>query len=292
MKLTLLGTGSPVPSLKRASSSYMIEAGDDVILLDHGPGAFNRLMQAGKTPADVTHVFFSHLHFDHCGDFARLFHHRWDAVGGMAPPMKVYGPPGTQKMVERLFGPEGAYALDLLARTSHEVSINIYRGRGGKGDRPWPEVDVTELSVGAGIVEGGGWRLIRDEVIHHQPYLESFGFRMEADGASVVYTSDVRLSGAKGPVAALYDLARDADVLVHYLNGFTWDEDRPGVPKKQELVAMVARDAGVKTLVTTHHGPAIDADGVRERVIADICAIYHGKVIWGQDLMTFTAPET
>ena len=36
MKVTLLGTGSPLPTLKRASSSYLVEIGADVILIDHG----------------------------------------------------------------------------------------------------------------------------------------------------------------------------------------------------------------------------------------------------------------
>ena len=47
MKITLLGTGSPVPSLKRASAGYLVEAGRDVIVIDLGAGAFARLMQAG-----------------------------------------------------------------------------------------------------------------------------------------------------------------------------------------------------------------------------------------------------
>ena len=34
MKITLLGTGTPTPSLRRMSSGYMVEIGDDVILLD------------------------------------------------------------------------------------------------------------------------------------------------------------------------------------------------------------------------------------------------------------------
>ena len=50
MKLTLLGTGTPTPSLKRASSSYLFEIGSDVIVMDHGPGAHNRLLEAGKSP--------------------------------------------------------------------------------------------------------------------------------------------------------------------------------------------------------------------------------------------------
>ena len=59
----------------------------------------------------------------------------------------------------------------------------------------------------------------------------------------------------------------------------------------QQVVGQLAEQARVKTLVTSHHGPAIDADGVRERVIADIAAIYKGRLIWGEDLMTFAIPE-
>jgi ribonuclease BN (tRNA processing enzyme) len=286
MKITLLGTGTPIPSLTRASSSYLIEAGRDVILLDHGPGAFQRLMQAGKKAQDVTHVFLSHLHFDHCGDLPRLLHHQWDALGGLAPRFKLYGPVGTQEMIDRLFGPQGAYHRDLTARTTHPVSLRIYQGRGGGDRRPWPDTEVNEIGSGARI-DGADWALEAFEVIHHQPYLDSLGFRITSRGKVFAYTSDVRLSGREGPVKSLYALARDADVLVHYLNGFDFDRDEGGVPSKQQVVATLARDANVKTLVTTHHGPAIDRDGVRERVIADLARIYSGRLIWGQDMMTF-----
>jgi ribonuclease BN (tRNA processing enzyme) len=286
MKITLLGTGTPIPSLNRSSSGYMIEAGGDAILIDHGPGAFMRLMQAGKKAQDVTHVFLSHLHFDHCGDLPRLIHHQWDAVGGLQPRFAIYGPLGTQEMLERLFGPNGAYHRDLAARTSHPASMRIYQSRGGTGARPRPETHATEIAAGA-KVEREGWTLEAFEVIHHQPYLESLGFRVTSGNRVFAYTSDVRLSGREGPVESLYALAKDADVLVHYLNGFDFDRKESGVLSKQQVVATLARDAGVKTLVTTHHGPAIDRNGVRERVIGDIAEIFKGQLVWGQDLMTF-----
>ena len=90
MKVTLLGTGSPVPSLKRASAGYMVEVGSDVVLIDHGPGCFRNMMQAGIAVTDVTHVIFSHLHFDHCADFIRLFFHRWDIGSPGLASMKVF----------------------------------------------------------------------------------------------------------------------------------------------------------------------------------------------------------
>src|SRR3546814_10781196 len=59
MRIRLLGTGTPTPSLERMSSGYMVEIGKDVILFDQGPGTYHRMMEAGVRAVDVTHVFFS-----------------------------------------------------------------------------------------------------------------------------------------------------------------------------------------------------------------------------------------
>lgn len=287
MKVTLLGTGSPLPTLKRASSSYMVETGRDVILIDHGPGAFQRLMQAGKRATDVTHVFLSHLHFDHCADLIRLFHHRWDAGGDATPPLRIHGPPGTQEFIDRVFGPQGAFSRDLQSRTQHPMSVGAYRERGGTPPRPWPDTRVQEMT-GAGIEDFGGWRISRCEVPHFQPWLDSFAYRVEAGGRAFVYTSDVNLALAGGAPAALRELARGADLLVHYLNVFAFEARHPGGFAGPRFAAALARDAGVKTLVTTHHGPWIDGEGRPERMLAEIRAGFAGEVVWGEDLMAFT----
>ena len=62
MKITLLGTGTPAPSLARQSSGYLLEVDDDLIVMDHGPGAHHRLIESGHRAVDVSHVFISHLH--------------------------------------------------------------------------------------------------------------------------------------------------------------------------------------------------------------------------------------
>lgn len=286
MKVTLLGTGSPLPSLKRASSSYLVETGADVVLIDHGPGAFQRLMQAGKRATDVTHVFLSHLHFDHCADLIRLFHHRWDASGDNTPPMRIYGPDGTREFIDRVFGEQGAFSRDLASRTRHPLSIGAYRERGGTPPRPWPDTRVTELA-GPGVVDFGDWRIVRCEVPHFQPYLESFAYRVEAGGKVFVYTSDVNLTLPDGAPPALRELAQGADLLVHYLNAFAFEDKAPGGLAGPKFVAGLARDSGIKTLVTTHHGPWIDTSEVRERVLREIAEVYAGQVIWGEDLMSF-----
>ena len=141
MKITLLGTGTPAPSLKRMSSGYMVEVGDDVILFDHGPGSYHRMMEAGKRAVDVTHVFFSHLHYDHCLDYVRLLMTRWDQGAGEIPELKVYGPPHIKQMTRLIIGRNGIFGPDLEARTKHQLSIDVYQSRGGVGTRKKPKPD-------------------------------------------------------------------------------------------------------------------------------------------------------
>jgi len=45
MRLRLLGTGTPTPSLKRMCSGYVVEIGDDVLVFDHGFGVHHRLLE-------------------------------------------------------------------------------------------------------------------------------------------------------------------------------------------------------------------------------------------------------
>jgi ribonuclease BN (tRNA processing enzyme) len=49
--------------------------------------------------------------------------------------------------------------------------------------------------------------------------------------------------------------------------------------------ALVAQRAGAKTLVLTHLTPQLDRPGVRERILDEIAQVFHGRVIWGEDLM-------
>ena len=93
MRLTLLGTGTPAPSLDRQSAGYVVDVAGDVLVFDHGPGAHHRLLQGGRHAVEVTHVFLSHLHYDHCLDYARLVLQRWDQGAGRIPDIDVYGPP-------------------------------------------------------------------------------------------------------------------------------------------------------------------------------------------------------
>ena len=281
MDITLLGTGTPTPSLKRMSSGYMVAVGEDTLLFDHGPGAHQRMLEAGQDAVDVTHVFFSHLHYDHCLDYARLVLTHWDQGAGQIPELKVYGPEYTARMSELLFAKDGVFAPDLTARTEYPGSLAVYEARGGTLPRPWPAPEVQEIRSGD-VIDGGAWTVTVQSVVHQQPYLHCFGFRLDTEDGSFVYSGDT------GPCKGMERLAKDCDVLVHmchYISGTALNAGMQKGSSGHMEIANLAATANVGTLVVSHVTEQMDVPGVRERLLQEIGSVYSGNVIWGEDLM-------
>lgn len=293
MKITLLGTGSPYPSLRRASSGYLLEIGQEKIIVDLGPGAFRNFLETGVELSFVTHFFLSHLHFDHCQGFLRLFHHRWDRLRDSVPPLNLYGPPGFQKFMDLQFGPSGAFAPDILSRIEHPLQKALWLQKTGSDTIPWPDTTVVELTAGQ-EVEGNNWTCMVEAVPHYEPFIVNHGFRFEAAGRVFAYSSDVAVKYTTKEqdmcLSGLRRLAKDADILVHYLNGVaivSEDPDSPPAGIRPSLVGEIAQKAGVKTLVTTHHGPSFDSEPARGRALEEMRTAFGGETIWGEDLMEF-----
>ncbi|MCB1547288.1 MAG: MBL fold metallo-hydrolase [Hyphomicrobiaceae bacterium] len=282
MKLTLLGTGTPAPSLKRMSSGYLVEIGDDVIVIDHGPGAHHRLLETGRKAVDVTHCFLTHLHYDHCMDYGRLVLTRWDQGAGKIADLPVYGPPPLARMTSLLFAPDGVYGPDIAARTKHQCSLDIYQARGGIGERAPPRPRVKEVEPGD-VIEGKGWKVTVGEGWHFEPYLKCLAYRIDTPDASLCYTGD---SGGVCP--GIVSLAAGVDVLIHMNHFYTGTEPTAAYRKacgNHLDTAKVAAEAGVGAVVLTHITHQIDHPGLRERIIKEMAAIFSGDIIWGEDLM-------
>jgi ribonuclease Z len=288
MKITLLGTGTPAPSLARQSSGYLIEVGGDLIVMDHGPGAHHRLLESGHRAVDVSHAFFSHLHYDHCMDYARLVLQRWDMGADRIPDLKVYGPAPIARMTELLFGEEGVYGPDIRARIEHESSVFVFQERGGKPPRKRPAPQVIEAHAGD-VVEGAGWKVTVGKASHVQPLLECLAFRLDSDEGSMCYSGD---SG--GVCEDVIELARGCDVAIlmnHYLSGTEPTASYRAACGNHKDNAMIAQRAGVKTLALTHVLAQIDRPDIREQIIHEVKQVFAGQVIWGEDLMRLTLTE-
>ncbi|MEL6236658.1 MAG: MBL fold metallo-hydrolase [Pseudomonadota bacterium] len=293
MKLTILGSGSPEPTPRRASSGYLVEIGADRILFDCGGGVVGNLIRSGRLPQDITHLVFSHLHSDHMMDYARLVHAAWDAG---ALPLKVFGPAPIAEVTRRLFGPEGAFAFDLHARTDLKPSQEVWLARGGTLPRPWPRPEIVEIAAGD-CIEGEGWRIESCTVPHAQPILDCFGFALRSGGRnggrngehsggrSFVYSGDA------GLCAPLRALAQDADLLLHWCYRLDGEAAPAGMasvtPTPSEIAAMAA-EIGVKRLMLTHFRAHMDSDANIAAALAAMRADFDGPVSVAEDLESHT----
>lgn len=280
MRLTILGSGSPEPHLRRASSGYLLEVGDDRILFDCGGGVYDNLVRSGRLPSDITHLFFSHLHSDHMMDYARLVHAAWDEGGA---PLKVWGPAPIARITDGYFGRDGVLSADLRARTELAPSQQVWVARGGTLPRPWPAPVVTEIRPGFSY-QGNGWVLNSCEVPHAQPAFDCMAFSVEAEGKRFVYSGDAAIC------PELSALQQDADLLLHWCYCLSGEKVHPAIAALAPTpadIARAARDAGVRRLLLTHFRVHMDSDAGHASARADLAAHFTGPSEIVEDLNVY-----
>ena len=215
MRLTVVGCAGSFPGPDAPASCYLIEADGFRLVVDLGNGALGAL-QKHVGLFDVDAIALSHLHADHCVDVYSYAIARTYAPGGPKREIPVYGPSGTRERIGQIHGPGDD---------------------GGLMDR------CTFETLVPGKAEIGPFRVTTDHVNHP---VETFAFRFEHGGRSIVYSGDT------GPTDALVPLARRADVLVCEAS-FTHGPDLPpNLHLTGRQAATYARQAEVSQLVLTH----------------------------------------
>ena len=190
-------------------------------------------------------------------------------------------------MTEQLFGVEGVYGPDILARIEHKSSQDQFEARGGTLPRRRPAPKVTEIHAGS-VINGNGWKVTVGHAQHVEPYLECLALRIDTSEGSICYTGD------SGPNDAIVELAKGCDILIHMNHYFSGTEPSPAYRMacgNHRDNALIAKRAGVKTLVLTHLLGQIDRPAVREQIVHEIQNVFEGKVIWGEDLMRLTLAD-
>jgi ribonuclease Z len=72
----------------------------------------------------------------------------------------------------------------------------------------------------------------------------------------------------------------------HFLSGTKLHEEYRLMYGSHLDVAETARQVHAKTLILTHLLPHLDRPGVKERMVAEMAAVFSGRIIVGEDLMT------
>jgi ribonuclease Z len=192
LKVTLLGTGNPRPSVERFGPSILVEAGKEALLFDCGRGATIRLSQAGVPFSSVTALFLTHLHSDHVVGVPDLWLTGW--IMGRKTPLRVWGPAGTVEMMRHL---EEAYAFDVHVRRDVDEKLDAQGAV------------LTGKDVDEGVVYESSGVKVTAFLVDHGLVKPALGYRIDYQGHSVVLSGDTR------PSDNLVKFAQGTDVLVH-----------------------------------------------------------------------------
>jgi ribonuclease Z len=275
IRVTLLGTGTPAPSLERFGPSILVEADSEKLLFDVGRGASQRLAQLGVSYADLSAVFFTHLHSDHVVGLPDLWLTGW-LLSRRETAIPVYGPAGTVDMARHL---EEAYSFD--------TEVRIREGKAPVDGSHLAAHDITE-----GVVfERGGVR-VTAFLVDHGPTKPAFGYRVDYAGRAVVLSGDTRFS------PNLIAHAQGVDLLIHEVAAATLEDLQAhertrivvGHHTTPECAGEVFALVHPKLAAYSHIGLF---PGVREGDVIPLTRThYAGPLVVGQDLMRFDVADT
>jgi phosphoribosyl 1,2-cyclic phosphodiesterase len=242
-----------------------------VFVLDAGTGIRPLGVALQSAPCPELHIMLSHLHLDHLqglGFFRPLFDPDLE--------IHIWGPPSpVQTLEERI--------AMYLSPPLFPVHLDEVPSRLVFHDAPSDAVTIGSATIRSCLVQ------------HQGP---TVGYRIEENGRSLVYLPDhepslgTDLRSVPPEWISGYDIARDADVLLHdaqyrddeYGTHVGWGHS--GITDTMEF----AEKAGVRNLVLFHHDPYHDDDEL-ENVLEEARQIWPAaadRVCLANEGMTIT----
>jgi ribonuclease Z len=283
-RVTLLGTGVPIPSPERFGPSTLVEAGDKKFLVDAGRGATIRLYQLKIPIGRIDVQLLTHYHSDHVSCLPDVWLTGWleSHFGTRKTPYRVIGPTGAKRLIENL---ERAYADDIKIRVADE-----------KLPLSGIATDVAEFDRDGVVYDDGGVKVIAFEVDHGDVIKPCYGYRFEYGGRVAVLSSDTRYN------ENVIRYGKGADLLVHEVASA-----RPELVQQAYIQRIIAHhttpyDCGrvfaqtrPKLAAYTHVvqlASATVAPPSIAEMIAETRQTYDGPLEMGEDLMSFEIGAT
>jgi ribonuclease BN (tRNA processing enzyme) len=250
LELTVIGSGTGVPSLSRGSPALALKAAGRLLVLDLGSGSLRALLRFGLDFSAIDVLALTHLHPDHVGDLIPFwFATRYSLGYTRREPFRLLAARGFARFHQRL---NEAFA--------------------GCLEPPPGLMDVRELAPDRPDAVADDGLLIKSAPTNHTA--GSLAYRVEADGRSLVYSGDTDVSDS------LVELARGADLLVLEAANPCKVPGHLTPPEAGRLAAA----AGVGRLLLTHFYPPCDAVDV----VALAAQEFPGEILRAEDGLSLT----
>ena len=246
MKLTVLGSGTCIPTVDRFPSGLALSFGSHLVLFDGGGGSLRQMPKMGLDYRRVDFYCLSHFHPDHVSDLVPfLFALNYTVDFTRSLPLHLLGPRGLEDFYARMRGIFGHW---IEAQT-----YPLFLHEGGDSRFDFSSFSVQTLPMA-----------------HSE---DAVGFRVQGEGRSVVYSGDTEYC------ANIVSLARDADLLI--LECSFPEERRKAGHLTPSLAGRIAREAGARRLLLTHFYPVFEGHDIREECSRE----FSGEIILAVDGM-------
>jgi ribonuclease BN (tRNA processing enzyme) len=219
MRFKVIGCGDAFGSGGRFNTCFLLDGGDEKILIDCGASSLVALKHARENPDDIGTVFITHLHGDHFGGLVFLLREA-TLIKRRKRKLRVAGPPGLH---ERL-------------KTSMQAFFP-----GGWIAEPEFGLEIIELEPGVRREVGPAW--VTPFLVEHACGAPPFALRVEFCGKTVSYTGDTSW------VDNLIPAGRDADLFVCEAYFFSKPINKH---LSYEVVRTRLADIAPKRLLLTH----------------------------------------
>ena len=283
-RVTLLGTGTPIPGPERFGPSTLIEAGDQKLIVDAGRGATIRLYQLGMPIGRIDALLLTHYHSDHIVGIPDFWLTGWlqSHFGQRTAPLHVIGPTGAQELMSNL---ERAYALDIKIRIADE-----------KIPPAGAAVVVEEFAADGVVFDRNGVKVTAFEVDHGDVIKPAYGYRIDYGGRTAVLSGDTRYN------ENVIKYGAGADLLIHEVAIAPPDLMTEPYIRRIMDHHTTPREAGMvfartkPKLAAYTHLVFLASDRVAPPSMADLVSqtrtTYSGALEVGEDLMSFEIGES
>jgi ribonuclease Z len=284
MRVTLLGTGTPILNVNRFGMSTLVEAGGQKLLFDAGRGAAIRLHQANVAPGEIDAIFITHLHSDHIAGIPDIYATAPLLPPGRSAPLAIWGPMGigdVARGVELMLG-----ANNRIRLAEKEVTSEVTR------------IVSHDIPPEGGVVFQNHGVIVTAFLVEHGEAKPAYGYRIDYGGHAVV------LSGDTVYTPSLIAHAKGVDLLVQCVavgsrrfEAATRElaQRRYSHLASPEMAGRILSEVRPKQAVFSHISLMSRPDIPRitdEELRARVRAVYKGQFEIGEDLMSFRITAT
>lgn len=269
--IVILGDGTPLLSADRSGTSIGVVVRGTLYIFDAGPGVLRRILEArerlGLGIERVGPVFLTHLHSDHTLGLPELLYYPG------APALRVYGPAGTQLMLDRI---KSAWSEDREIRsTSGMPSDEALAARVNA---------AAAQQISAGVVFADSNITVTAFQVLHGTWPHAYGYRITTPDRVIVISGDTR------PSESVVAACNGCDVLLHAV--YDGENSLSGADlayftrfhtNTKELAALAMR--AHPGLLILYHQLFLGKN--RADLVRQVAEIFRGPIISARDLDVF-----